>query len=57
MSSDRGAPGVTTIFWKPEFLIQPLPGSGLQVSVRAQRPSSPPSVRAVPQSGDVPAGA
>jgi hypothetical protein len=41
MSSERSAP-VITIFWKPEFLIQALPGSGLEVCVRAQRPSSPP---------------
>lgn len=42
MSSERSAP-VTTLFLKPEFLIQALPGSGLEVSVRAQRPSAPAS--------------
>jgi hypothetical protein len=41
MSTERSAPAVTTIFWKPEFLIHALPGSGLEVSVRAQRPSPP----------------
>lgn len=42
MSTDCNAPAEVTIFWKPEFLIRALPGGGLEVSVRAQRPSSPP---------------